>query len=306
MPRKATSLSLFFTIFIHLGSISQTRYLDDLFSVVEPSTYVYAIRDTQRLSLDVYQPRGDTTRLRPVMVWMHGGGFSGGNRDNPDEVRFMEAAAKKGYVAVSISYRLLQKGRPEGFGCDCSRARKLEIFQKAAADFMDAVLFVKANKSKFRVDPQKIIVGGSSAGAEAVLNAAFMRDLFFPKEEAYQNLKFAAVLSFAGALVDVRYLTKENAAPTLMFHGTADDLVPYASAPHHYCPPEKAGYLWLDGSETIADKLASEKFSYLLYTFVGARHEISSIPFDHLDLVFGFLKDVAIDQKYRALRLEEK
>ena len=95
---------------------------------VQKSSHLYAEKDGQRLELDVYQTANPTGVARPVLIWVHGGGFSGGKRDNNMEVRLMEAVAKQGYVGVSITYRLLRKGEATGFSCDCPRSEKIKSY----------------------------------------------------------------------------------------------------------------------------------------------------------------------------------
>lgn len=265
---------------------SQVRYIDDLFTEVDKSTYEYANKDGESLKLDVYDPVGDIATDRAAIIWMHGGGFAGGKRDNGAEVKFMETAAQKGYVAVSISYRLTRKGK--SFSCDAPRHEKMETFREASKDLWDAIYYVASNDEKFRINPAKLIIGGSSAGAEGMLNALYMRDWLYEGPSRYHDIQPMAAFSLAGAMIDARYINENNAIPAVFFHGTDDNLVPYATAPHHYCDPSDIGYIWLDGSRTIADKLKALETSYLLYTFVDARHEISGIPFDYLNVVFKF------------------
>ena len=88
------------------------RYRDEIFSTVTKTadiTYGSAVNvngDTQSLELDMYRPTGDTVTSRPAIVWVHGGSFSGGTKDSPEIVTEANAFAKKGYVNVSIEYRL--------------------------------------------------------------------------------------------------------------------------------------------------------------------------------------------------------
>lgn len=276
-------------------SNAQERYVDDLFDKVEKATFKYAKKDGKQLKLDVYWPEKDQATDRMALIWMHGGGFSGGTRDNGAEVKLMQLAAQKGYVAVSISYRLTRKGK--SFSCDAPRSEKMETFRLASQDLWDAINFIFEKKDTFGIDPNKLVIGGSSAGAEGVLNAVYMRDWVYEGESKYDSIQPAAVFSLAGAMIDARYINENNAVPAVFFHGTKDNLVPYATAPHHYCKPKDIGYIWLDGSKTIAESLKVMKRSYLLYTFDEGMHEIAGIPFNRMNAVFRFLKDVVIDKQ---------
>lgn len=263
------------------------------------STFTYAIKGLDTLKLDVYSPQKiEKNDSLPVLLWMHGGGFSGGTRDNINhEQKLAEYVTTKGYIGVSISYRLLRKGTETGFGCNCLKTDKLETFKQAATDYLDAAKFLLDNKTALQIDPTKIIAGGSSAGAEAILSAVYMKPFYIDSLEQYSHIKFAGVFSLAGALVNAEYITKNNALPTVLFHGTDDNLVPFGSAPHHYCEPERAGYLLLDGSETIIQKLDALEKAYYFHKVIGGRHELSSIPFDQLDTVFDFFDKTVIQSE---------
>ena len=269
-----------------------------VFSQSEPTTYIYAIKGMDTLKMDVYAPKKiKKTDSLPVMLWMHGGGFVGGNRNYPSEVKLAQLATEKGYLGVSISYRLTRKDKPGGFGCDCSKADKLATFKNATLDFLDAAKFIFDNKNILSADVTKIIAGGSSAGAEGMLNAVYMREYFVDDLRKYEPVKFAGVFSLAGAMVNADYITRANALPSVFFHGTADNLVPFASAPHHMCKPEKKGYLLLDGSSVIVDKLIGLEAPFYFYKAVGGKHELSAIPFDHLDEVFNFFTQTVFNRE---------
>lgn len=285
---------IFILLLLLSFSISaQQRFIDESFQLQKTETKTYATKEGEELKLDIYQPKNDTMQHRPVIIFMHGGGFAGGTRTNPAEVNFAETAAKKGYVAVQISYRLTRKG--QSFGCDYEASGKRETFKMAAEDFMDAVNFMVKNKEEYNINPAKIIVGGSSAGAEAVLNAVYNEKLMFQDFSKYQNFDFAGVFSLAGAIVDAQYITEENAVPGVFFHGTEDNLVPYATAPHHWCDLDQPGYIILDGSKTITEKLKKLNTSYLLYSFEGGKHEHSGMPFAHFPEVFHFFNSVFLN-----------
>ncbi|QED37882.1 alpha/beta hydrolase [Antarcticibacterium arcticum] len=287
-----TAFYLFFFLFT-THAFTQERYLNDLFEVAPLQTKIYSVKSGQELKLDIYSPAKDTVQARPLIIFMHGGGFAGGTRSNEAEVKFAEAAARKGYVAVQISYRLTRKG--QSFGCDYEAEGKMKTFRLAAEDFMDAVNFMLKNRSKYNIDPSRVIVGGSSAGAEAVLNAVYNERLMFDDLSKYEDVNFIGVFSLAGAIVDARYITRENAVPGVFFHGTEDNLVPYGTGPHHWCDRDKPGYIILDGSKTIAERLRELDSSFLLYSFEGGRHEHSGMPFDYLPEVFSFFHKVFLN-----------
>lgn len=288
-------------LFLSFSISAQERFIDDSFSLKKTETKTYATKNGEALKLDIYQPKKDTVQQRPVVIFMHGGGFAGGTRTNDAEVKFAENAAKKGYVAVQISYRLTRKG--QSFGCDYKASGKIETFKLAAEDFMDAVSFMVKNKEEYGIDPSKIIVGGSSAGAEAVLNAVYNNSLMFQDPAKYKNIDFAGVFSLAGAIVDVRYISEENAIPGVFFHGTEDNLMPYATAPHHWCDPDQPGYIMLDGSRTITQKLEKLNTAYMIYSFEGGKHEHSGMPFDYLPEVFDFFNSVFLNGENRQIEV---
>ncbi|MBT8319479.1 MAG: alpha/beta hydrolase, partial [Gramella sp.] len=218
----------FLILFISFQNIeAQELYLDSIFKVEKVKTEVYAEMDGEELIIDFYQPE-NMQKKTPLIVFMHGGGFARGSPKNPQEVRFAKMAAAKGYTVGLISYRLLRKGK--SFSCDFDAQGKIKTFQLAAVDFMDAVKFMYSNAERFNIDAEKIIVGGSSAGAEAVLNAVYNPDLMFDNPGKYSDLRISAVISLAGAVLDARYLSEAESIPGIFFHGTDDNLVPYATA----------------------------------------------------------------------------
>jgi len=292
MKRKVFTLLL--TLFVAVGVSAQTRYKDDIASGFIKKTYTYAVKDSQQLKLDIYFPAGDKATDRAAWIHVHGGGFAGGSRDSKADVNLCTHLAKKGYVTASISYRLTRKGT--GFGCDVPADVKMETFRKAVSDLRSATAFMLKNHTEFGIDTNRIIISGSSAGAETVLNAAYRPATQWVegKQELPTGFRYAGVISFAGAMVNVANITAETAIPTMMFHGTADNLVPYATAPHHYCSIDSPGYMMLDGSYTIANRLRKLGKTYWLETRCGAGHEMSGLPMtqsvdDIVDFAYNYI-----------------
>lgn len=266
-------------------------------------THIYSIKDGEELKLDIYFPESIHSNSNlPTIVWMHGGGFSGGNREAPDETKFCHEITKRNFIAVSISYRLTRKNTKEGFGCDCPKEVKIETFQKASEDYLDAVKYLIQNKEKFKIDSEKIIAGGSSAGAEGILNAIFLKEKRFGNK--YENIHFAGFISLAGASVKEVEIDEENSIPALFFHGAKDDVVPFETAPHHFCKENQPGFLVLKGSKTLVEAYKNLEKSYFLYTDLDGKHEVSGIPFNYMNEIFEFIELAIINEKYKTKEIE--
>ena len=123
-----SQISIFFLfVFISLTTQAQEKYVGQIYADLVKSTHTYA--DT--LKLDFYTAKENKSdETRPLVILVHGGGFSGGKRDNPMEVQFAQALATKGYAVASMSYNLTCKGKPSGFGCACPASEKMVTFKQ--------------------------------------------------------------------------------------------------------------------------------------------------------------------------------
>ncbi|MGY8943063.1 MAG: carboxylesterase family protein [Flavobacteriales bacterium] len=261
----------FLFFFILKVSFSQTLYLDKV-SNVSKRTYTYQkTKNHKKLKLDFYKPKKIKGKL-PLLLYVHGGGFSGGKRNDENTVNFSKNMAARGYAVASISYRLTMKNL--GFGCNTKSNDKIKAFNAASKDISLAVQYLLKKQRKLSLDTRKIILVGTSAGAEAILNLVYVnKGKNLPK-----GFKFAGVISMAGAITSIDYITKETAVPTQLFHGTNDQLVPYHIAAHHYCKSDSEGYLVLYGSKAIANKLKKIEQSFYLYTINKGDHSWSGKP----------------------------
>ena len=259
-------------LFFHLpfyGLNAQSDFVFDNFS-----TYSYKQVDTTDLKLDVYLPYNHEKK-RTCLLYVHGGGFRDGNRNSENINDFCQYFASEGYVTLSMSYRLLIKGR--SFNCQIPAEEKIQTFKEAAIDIHDALSFILEHANELGIDSSKIVIAGSSAGAEACLHAAFMPVEEFSTNKS-GNFKLAGVISMAGAITDTAWITKENAIPCLFFHGSCDNLVPYATASHRYCDPSQPGYLIIHGGYSISKRLLHLGQPYFLYTACKGAHEWASKP----------------------------
>ena len=182
------------------------------------------------LTLNMYRPAGDTQTRRPAIVLVHGGGFAGGDAYNGAMVTMANAFAQRGYVAVSINYRLLGDG-----GCagqDPPSQVCLTAALAAQHDAQAAVRFLRANAATYGVDATRIAVGGGSAGATTALAVAVNSGDPGASGNPGPSSKVGAAIAISGEIPHSLASTFYDAAdsPVLMFQGTADAVVPYAQA----------------------------------------------------------------------------
>lgn len=213
--------------FISPPGAAPLRYRDLVFTSVTTTkdvTYGSAVDQqgtTVKLKLDVYRPSGDSITTRPAIVWVHGGSFSSGDKTSPEIVDEATTFAKKGYVNVSINYRL-------GSGCSVSAPNTsscLTAIANAMHDAQAAVRFLRAKATTYGVDANRIAISGTSAGAITALNVGFNPD----DPGTSGNSGFSSAVRGAVSLSGAKLRGTANAgdAPSLLFHGTADPLVPY-------------------------------------------------------------------------------
>jgi para-nitrobenzyl esterase len=207
------------------------RYRDDVFPSVATTadvTYGTAVDNTGQtvaLKLDLYEPAGDTVTSRPAIVWVHGGSFCCGSRTSPEIVEEANVFARKGFVTVSIDYRLVAGG--------CTAGAPLEGcvtgIRFAREDAQTAVRFLRRYADTYRVDPTRIAIGGSSAGAITALNVGYSAENPGPGDHQGHSSAVRAVQSLSGAELASGPIGPGD-APALLFHGTNDRLVPYSWA----------------------------------------------------------------------------
>ena len=195
------------------------RYRDPIFNTVAVTSnvsYGSAVNlagQTINLQLDMYQPTGDTITSRPTIVWVHGGSFCCGSKTSPELVDEATTFSKEGYVNVSINYRL------ESPGCSGSFSNCVAAIQEATADAQTAVRFLRTKAATYGIDPNRIAIGGSSAGAITALDVAYSSS-----EDPSASVR--AALSISGAHL-VAGTVSPGDAPVLDFHCTTDPLVSY-------------------------------------------------------------------------------
>ena len=125
----------------------------------------------QDLLLDIYSPQGDALDNRPLVLMAHGGFFVGGSKADPSVVSLCEDLAQMGYVTASFGYRL---GIDNFFDLQTSF---IESVWRAVHDSRAAVRYFRKSATlgnPFRIDTNRIYLGGVSAGGFIALHHAYV------------------------------------------------------------------------------------------------------------------------------------
>ena len=191
------------------------------------------------LDMDIYEPEGDTETQRPVIIFIHAGAFFSGHNELDDVVSLSIAAAKRGYVAVSINYRL-------GLNILSTYSGERAVY-RGVQDASAAVRYLKEFSGEYNIDENNIFEWGSSAGSFIGLHLAYSEDDERPEStyggggdpdlgciDCEGNLydhesRPKALVSCWGAIGDLDWIDPENDVPSILFHGTSDLIVPYNS-----------------------------------------------------------------------------
>jgi acetyl esterase/lipase len=197
------------------------------------------------LRLDIYKPR-NLTKSAPLLVFIHGGAWKGGQRS--DYLIYLVDFAKRGYITATVSYRLLKDGP----------------YPACAEDITDAVSWFFSNGEKYGYDPDRIALIGGSAGAHLALLAAYgwkkpagnidstliagnshrikaVVDIYGPIDltteyainqplvTAFIARSYAEAPELYREASPLTYLDP-NDPPTMILHGTSDELVPISQS----------------------------------------------------------------------------
>ena len=269
---------------------------------IRPQTHLYAVKGADSLYLDHYI--APVEGKRPCMMFVFGGGFVGGQRDNKLYSRYFQFLTEQGFDVVSIDYRLGLKNL--GKNAAGSSIRDMigvinNAINIAVEDLFSATLFVIDNAERWQIDTDNIVTSGSSAGAITVLQAEqnicnrTARAAVLPA-----GFNYAGIISFAGAIFSTNGNPEWNnqPAPTMMFHGSADRQVPY----------EKATMLRVGfyGSKFLSDEFTKQGWPHWFYSINYDSHNVAGTPmFDNLNEIATFLKEFALARRPLTIKTDE-
>ncbi len=236
-------------------------------TVVVEKDVEYGKAGERSLKLDIVRPRKPSEKPLPVIAFVHGGGWRGGDK-SAGLFNVLGLAASGNYFGVSVGYRLSGEA----------------IWPAQIHDCKAAIRWLKANAKKFNIDPEKIGVWGGSAGGHLVSllgTSGDVKDLEGDCGSPGQSSRVACVVDFCGPsdflaaakfqrkgmpspvradspesllfggpleekkqsareASPVTYVTSDD-PPFLIVHGTADPIVPIQQAELLQAGLKKAG-----------------------------------------------------------------
>ncbi|WP_157884372.1 alpha/beta hydrolase [Paraglaciecola hydrolytica] len=201
------------------------------------SNVEYGSASGEKLLLDVNVPEGQGKF--PIAIYVHGGGWTGGDKANPDDAPILNMLTTAKYVWFSLNYRLAP----------------LHRWPASQDDVQTAIRWVKKNAAHYKGDSSRIALIGYSAGGQLATYAAMVVDESIsvqavvglaPLTDFVQELPkrgnilgraqrgllnrpkelTAESLGILKALSPINYV-RPGLAPFLLVHGDADQSVPY-------------------------------------------------------------------------------
>ena len=233
-------------------------------------TLPFVERDST-LYLDFYQLEGDT-EVKPLVIFIFGGGFAAGHRDAPFYNSYFRNLVQNGLKVASIDYRLGLRGIYDQVGIFNTRPLK-DAIDMAVEDLYQATAFLASRAGELQIDPARILVSGSSAGAITSLHGDWYNQ---NRHELVRILpagfQYAGVVAFAGAIFSYQGKPRYDhaPAPTLFFHGSEDHVVPYNKR-----RLLNKGFF---GSNYLARQFARNNYLFHYFRQMGAGHEMAVNP----------------------------
>ena len=314
-------LVLLFIMSSELFSQCDGRYENEIFDEVSKTIVEYTdVYDWSALDsgldMDIYQPVGDTVTNRPVLIFAHGGVYVAGNKNNPPMVSLCEAFAKRGYVTVSIQYRLtssLSLLSPDASDIFSQTVLNSVSDMKAAVRYFRKD--VAENNNAYGINPDFIFVGGYSAGAVTAAHLSVIDDNQVPAEfqsfydvaggiegnsgnSGYSSEVSGAIL-LAGAINTLDFIDADD-EPIVSLHASDDNTVSYECAN----ALGNASLPFLCGSGKIHEELQNVGVINDLYTFPSGGHaapisdiEETAVPFIS-DFLYNLIcQSTSVDNK---------
>jgi len=297
-----------FILLVFLLNAQDTRFIDEVFDDVTvtenivygnapdlPFIFLFEWNTNDiDLHMDIYEPLGDTMQDRPVIIFAHSGAFFIGSKDAQDMVELCKESARRGYVAISMEYRL-------GLNILSSYSGERAVY-RGVQDGSAIIRYLKEFHNSYNIDSEKIFFWGSSAGSFIGLHLAYLEESERPLStygndfdpdlgcidcegnDFMHSNKPMAVVSTWGGLGDLDYIDSYENIPVALFHGTSDLVVPYDEG---YPFSLNITLPFVYGSSKISEKMNTLNINNNLVLEENEPHEYYGALNGNLDLGGG-------------------
>jgi acetyl esterase/lipase len=256
----------------------------------------------QTLFMDVYEPYGDTLSERPVVLVAFGGSFIAGSR--ADVADLCRIFARLGYVAIAPDYRV-------GFFFPNAHTTQLAV-TRAMHDLRGCVRYLRKTVAEsgnpYRIDQDRIIVGGVSAGAIGAIHVLYLDQLaeipaaLYPDTASIGTIEgnsgspgyssdALAGFSMSGAIGDTSWIQPGD-EPLCSLHEQGDGVVPYGTQEVSVVGIPTG--LIASGSRDVHHRLDHTGVTNCFRVYPGSNHVgyLNYDPINSVDFVVSFLADI--------------
>jgi acetyl esterase/lipase len=269
--RRAASLKTIVVAVVLLLGLQQLWTVLAADGIVIEENLTYGHEGGAELQLDLARPKEGAGPF-PAIVFIHGGAWAGGDRK--DYRSTIASAARKGFVAVTISYRLTQ--------FDPEKKKPTVPFPAQIHDCKCAVRWLRSVADKYHIDPDRIGVSGGSAGGHLSLLVGLAdekAELEGSGGHADQSSRVQAVVNFCGPTELSQEFEDVPAVRDFLealCQGTPDRAAEaYKSAsPLTYCSSDDPPVLTLHGDKDEIVLVTQAKLLDDAMKKAGARHEL--------------------------------
>lgn len=255
---------------------SITQHKDVKYGEAEVWNVPYNDKD---LFMDIFVPDNDTLSKRPLMIWVHPGGFLNGNKELEDMVALCDSFARRGYVTATIDYR-------KGFNPTSKTSAERAVY-RGTQDLRAAIRYLKEHHNSFKIDTNYTFIGGSSAGAFSTVHTVYMDQNEAPASIASgigypglgcldcsgndysHNMDITGFVNLWGAIGDSTWINPDETASGLHIHGKDDGTVPFGVGHPFGVPTTPITH----GSRTISNQLTALNIPHTTYFVEGQGHE---------------------------------
>lgn len=255
------------------------------------------------LRMNIFKPLGDTNTQRPLLVFVHGGGFYGGNRNQFDAL--CQWYAQRGYVTATISYRLGFNKLLFDYPFTFDFHEIIRAIYRGMQDTRGAIRFLKSRAEQDSTDVNRIALVGGSAGGFIALAATYI-DLpsekpssagnispfvFEPRPDLGpiegtlnlngHNTNVRAVVNIFGGMIDTNHVNSPNDPALFSYHQTQDPVVACGyNRPYWALPLVPDNYPNVYGSCVMNERFENLGFApenWQSNIHIGDQHDVHDI-----------------------------